>query len=108
MAYTPKKTKEYEDLILQTFLATKGHHKYPEGTPLRLDITVLKKGAKKLEGQFAPVKPDMDNVIKVVMDALEGFAYVNDNSICHIGETKKIYGLCEGLMITLCEARTDL
>ena len=43
-----------------------------------------KLGMMKL-GILEPAKkPDVDNILKTVMDALEKLAYKNDSQICHV------------------------
>ncbi len=43
-----------------------------------------------LNGEILPTKrPDGDNIIKVILDALNGFVYHDDAQICKIYFTKK-------------------
>jgi Holliday junction resolvase RusA-like endonuclease len=79
--YTPEKTVEYEDAVRAAF-----HHKYayvdaiPAGTPINISIMAYYpipqsaskvKKARMLSGEIRPtVKPDADNVIKIICDAL--------------------------------------
>lgn len=81
-AYTPKKTKEFEDNIRFEFMAS-NHEKLPvyeKGVPLQAKMTLAfgvpksyskKKTAACLNGEIAYThKPDADNVVKSVLDAL--------------------------------------
>lgn len=97
--YTPKATKDYEDLI-------KAHCMYVRKMtgPLSLYITIWHKGPKRLWGTFCEKKPDGDNVIKLVMDALTGITYDDDNSICK-GSWEKIYQCKSRLRIELYPAK---
>ena len=54
-----------------------------------------------LEGRELPLKkPDMDNIVKVVADALNGAAYHDDTQIVYVN-AKKCYSAMEGLDITV-------
>lgn len=51
-----------------------------------------------LEGRELPLKkPDMDNIVKVVADALNGVAYHDDTQIALV-QAKKCYSAVEGWM----------
>ena len=56
-----------------------------------------KKKMKELEeGKeiYKTTRPDLtDNLLKGLMDAMEGIVFVNDSQICEIKNIKKIYGL---------------
>ena len=88
--YSPKKTVNYETYIKELFAV-----KYPDFRPVESVLimelqawlmipTSASKKKRKLMQDLAlkPGKrPDIDNVIKVVMDALEKLAYKNDSQI---------------------------
>lgn len=90
MTYTPAKTVNYETYIKELFAI-----KYPDFRPvecvlkmtlqawLMIPASVSKKKSKLMQDlALKPGKrPDMDNVLKVVMDALEKLAYKNDSQI---------------------------
>lgn len=87
--YTPKKTKDYEQLV-QICCRNKYKDKPLEG-PIRIDIyfyvLIPKNTSKvrtkaKIEGSILPTKrPDFDNMTKSITDALNGLAYKDDNQI---------------------------
>ena len=91
--YTPEKTVSYETYVKELFSI-----KYPEFMPkeeaLALHIwagLLMPKSASKKKlgmmklGILEPSKkPDVDNILKTVMDALEKLAYNNDSQICHV------------------------
>lgn len=93
--YTPKKTVEYEKAVRQAFLDTKqdGYH---NGEALCVYMTfafsVPKSYSKKkrvacLEGKICHTKkPDIDNCIKAVLDAIqgEGGAFSDDSQIINV------------------------
>lgn len=89
ITYTPKETVNYETLIKQLF-AVGGHVGIFEG-PLKMRVKayfeISKSTPKKniplmIQGQIRPTKkPDMDNIIKIIADALNGIAYHDDSQI---------------------------
>ncbi len=98
-AYTPTKTKTYEYLIRQWFL-----YNYPdfEMTLSSVKITIIayfnipksmsnKKREKMLNNEIRPMKkPDIDNITKIVLDALNKFVYKDDTQVIEL-EVKKYY-----------------
>lgn len=94
--YTPKETLDYERLIqnqirLQRIKPVKG--------PVRLTVViyrqVLKNWSKKktnaaIRGEHLPVtRPDLDNYLKVIMDASNGLLYEDDNQVVEILASKR-------------------
>lgn len=99
-AYTPAKTKDYEELVKQYFVIKYHSRKLLEG---RLKVTIIayfgvpKNTSKKdkeqmLLNNISPTKkPDIDNIIKIILDALNQMAFKDDNQITKI-EVEKKYG----------------
>lgn len=91
--YTPKKTKDAENEIAKAY-----KEKYPEGgfgeNPCAMKIeayfpipvsTKRELAQKMKQGQIRHTKkPDADNVIKIVADALNGLAYSDDKQLTQI------------------------
>lgn len=88
---TPKATKEYEQNIKVTYLEQCGNVKFPEDSQLELSVAayfkIPKSGSKKKKaemriGGIRPTKkPDGDNILKAVADALNGVCYKDDKNI---------------------------
>lgn len=88
-SYTPEKTQSYEDLIRWSFKEAGGE--YMGEKTLRVDIAAYfpipqsfskTKRQQAFTGALKPTKkPDCDNIIKVVLDALNGVAYHDDKQI---------------------------
>lgn len=109
MLYTPEKTVQYETFIKELFAI-----KYPDFEPVEIALTLVLtagltiptsasriKKQKMEDGEIRPTKkPDNDNVLKAVMDALEGLAYKNDSQIVSAG-VDKFYSTKPGLMISI-------
>lgn len=111
MAYTPEKTATYENLICLTYMSVKGSGQSPLwDVPLVVNITAYyeipksfskKRHGEALSGSLLPrVKPDMDNVVKVVCDALNGVAYRDDAQVVEI-HARKLYGDTPKLVIEI-------
>lgn len=88
--YTPKKTKQYEDLVKAEWISQCiGIHFGDKALALSLvafypipKSTSKAKRQKMLTGEIRPkVKPDYDNVAKAVCDALNKIAYNDDAQI---------------------------
>lgn len=111
VVYTPKQTTEYEQKIRVSYKRLLSE-KIPKGTPLEINITALFSIPKKfnkeqrqnaLNGKIMPTKkPDGDNVIKIVLDALNDTAYVDDSQVCGINFVKK-YGEIPQIIIEIRE-----
>ena len=97
-AYTPAKTKDYEDFVKQNFKI-----KYPKYEPFtgRVSVTIIayfkipKNTPKKTEelmhnGTISPTKkPDIDNIVKIILDGLNKMAFADDNQITKLEVEKK-------------------
>ncbi len=107
-AYTPADTVSYENLIKLQFKISCG--KWYSETPLKMKITAIhgivkstskKKAALMLQGEIKPTKkPDADNIVKVICDALNGIAYKDDTQVVDL-EVKKIYGDPERVIVEI-------
>lgn len=109
VVYTPTKTKDYETLVEQYFLLKYPRFKILEG---RLKVSILAyfaipKSTKKsdinemLENNISPTKkPDIDNIVKIVLDSMNRFAFKDDIQITKL-EVEKRYGLEEKVCIKI-------
>ena len=111
MVYTPTTTKDYEYLVEQYFLL-----KYPKFKPFegRLSVNIIAtfnipKSTKKcevekmLQNQISPTKkPDIDNIVKIILDAMNKFAFKDDTQITKLSVEKK-YGEEEKIYIEIDE-----
>ena len=83
--YTPKKTKDAQALI-----ATYARNVYksePLLTALALTAIFIHRRPKALKGKERipkSTRPDGDNLLKTVMDSLEGIVFKNDGQFCSI------------------------
>ena len=91
--YTPEKTKDYENLVRTTFISS-----YPKAIPLedavRVEVVAYfaipksyskKKKEECLYGHIqVQSKPDADNVSKIILDSLNGYAYIDDKQVVEL------------------------
>ena len=98
-AYTPAKTKAYEDKVRWEIKKQHpGIKPFPKGAQLEMWIiagfAIPKRVSKKiradmLNGTIRPTKaPDSDNIGKSIMDAAQGIVYENDSSIVALAVAK--------------------
>lgn len=108
-AYTPGKTKNYEYWIRTFFI-----EKYPNFIPLENKVKVTieaffdipKCTSKKniglmFKNEICPTKkPDIDNITKIVLDAMNKFAYKDDTQVTELSVIKQ-YSVFQGLFISI-------
>lgn len=102
--WTPDKTVAYERDIKMAYWSTYGHRKYGEDKALAVEIILYYPRPKRMtkvkrllaqKGVLRPtVKPDVDNVIKAILDALNGVAFEDDRQIVQV-ECEKWYDITE-------------
>ena len=104
-AYTPKRTKDYEERVLEAFRSSyQGFYPaFGKDVPVRICISVIqeipkswskKKRARAESGEIVPLSRngDIDNIAKSILDALNGFAYEDDCQVTTLIITKQ-YGV---------------
>lgn len=99
-AYDPEKSKNWKAYVAMV-AASKGV-RIQEG-PLRLSLSfhfVKPKSAKKRVHHI--VKPDLDNLIKGVKDALKGIAWMDDSQVVALGAFKS-YSENPGVWVEIME-----
>lgn len=109
IVYTPTKTKDYETLVEQYFLLKYPKFKVFEG---RVKVSIIAyfaipKATKKsdinemLDNNISPTKkPDIDNIVKVVLDSMNKFAFRDDNQITKL-EVEKKYSIEDKIYIKI-------
>ena len=108
-AVTDDQTRAYEQQSAWAYRAS-GGRQLPDEQFVRVCITQIMpipKSATKarreamLAGQSRPsAKPDIDNVIKAVLDALNGIAYKDDARVVEL-EARKVYGNEPGVAVEI-------
>ena len=115
-AYTPDKTVNYENLVKLMYGQEAKGRVFDRDKSLRMLIVALydipqstsKKKAELMRiGQIRPTKkPDLDNVAKIICDALNGVAYHDDASVVDL-KVVKYYSDTPGVTVTIEEVETD-
>lgn len=104
--YTPTKTTDAERAIANAWRVQIGRkHDGPVHLSLAISFAVpssISKAerARRLDAAWHTQKPDIDNVVKLVLDALNGVAYDDDTQVVSISTTKR-WGDVDGLTLTV-------
>lgn len=104
--YTPAKTAKYEKLIRKAFLAA-GGEAIPSDCYVGITVDAYfqipksyTKG-KRLACQHninrPDKKPDIDNILKIVLDGLNGVAYADDKQVIEV-RCRKFYSVSSGYL----------
>lgn len=111
-AYTPEKTASYENLVRLEYQRQCGSRFYDKEIPLAVTITAhfappasasKRKLAAMLDKLLFPMKkPDLDNVAKIVCDALNGIAYHDDAQIVAL-HVRKLYAVMPKVDVEISE-----
>jgi Holliday junction resolvase RusA-like endonuclease len=90
-AFTPTATARYEALVKAEYLRQVGNLKLADKAPVGVNVEAWFKTptsaakarrAAMERGDIRPVsKPDLDNIMKAICDALNGVAYADDSQI---------------------------
>lgn len=94
-AYTPAKTRKAEQNILALIRTEmkKNFQAFESGTPLAMSVIFYRERPKHLAKRFTePVtRPDLDQYVKLCLDALNHYVYSDDSQIVNLHARKK-YG----------------
>lgn len=110
--YTPKTTTEYEKTVLAAYMdkyhtlmlkneirvQIRAYMGIPKSTPKKRRTEMLGKGVLK--------KPDVDNIAKIILDALNGVAYEDDKQITRL-DIEKRYSDTPRVEVQIGEIRDD-
>ena len=106
-AYTPEKTRAYEQKVKLCWKQQSGE-RFPPGAGICVEITAYMpipsslsmRKQEALLGKEHLKKPDLDNIIKAILDALNGCAY-GDDSVIWMITASKYYGRVPQVRIRL-------
>ena len=115
-AFTPKQTVNYETLVHTEYMVQCKGFRFPDDAMLDMRIlayySIPKSGSKKVKAQklanvIRPTKkPDMDNVVKMVADALNRVAYKDDTQIVDC-QCRKFYSDNPRVEVIIKEVKAD-
>lgn len=86
-AYTPKKVKEWENVVREE---AHKHFEIPFDWPVVVSLTFFMPRPRSRRLDFwVPTTPDLDNLEKSVLDALNGVAYTDDRLVVAKSASKR-------------------
>lgn len=107
--YTDDKTASYENLVRYAAAKALGQIR-PTDRPVEMTVMVRlappasaskRQRAEMLSGERSPTKkPDLDNVVKAVMDGCNGVAFADDKQIVSL-VASKVYAETAGVDVTV-------
>tara|TARA_R110000822_G_scaffold41703_8_gene113485 strand:+ start:36 stop:470 length:435 start_codon:yes stop_codon:yes gene_type:complete len=90
-AYTPKPTKDWTNSAQKQLRILWKEAPIPSGIPLGVALVAVHKRPQRLmrkkdspERIRKPTKPDIDNVVKIVLDSLNGLVFCDDAQVCEL------------------------
>ena len=99
ITYTPQKTKDYEEKVRLCCLQENGRKYFDKNKQLDVWICAYFEPPKKvtkrfrelmLNGMLPPIcKSDIDNIAKIILDALNGFLYYDDSQVVNLCVIKR-------------------
>ena len=109
-AITPEKTVNYENLVKLSYSLTCGQTNLQGAIKAQIKAffpipkSTSKKKANEMElgDVFHTHRPDADNIVKAILDALNGVAYHDDSQVVHV-DVVKLYSSKPRVEVTLTE-----
>lgn len=79
-AYTPEETANYENLVAMLALEQKNQHSPPLDSAVKVSIVINLHGPKSRPKRiiYHKTKPDADNVMKSILDGMNGILFSDD------------------------------
>lgn len=95
-AYTDDKTASFENLVTISYMQCLDRPVLPIINPVKIDViffmpipqSLSEKKKKEAVGSYCIKKPDLDNMLKAILDGLNGNAFVDDNQVYSINASK--------------------
>jgi len=89
--YTPLPTRKYEDQIKTLAIQQHGRNPLPGALSVVIEFIIKKPKRPRVMRTHPCIRPDLDNLIKSIKDALNKIAWDDDCQICKLVSEKK-YG----------------
>lgn len=98
--YTPAKSRHYGSYVRMVAATYAPAELLDQALKLTCCFVIQKPASKPRRCLHPATKPDLDNLVKAVKDALEGVLYTNDSRIVEIA-ARKVYGTPPGVQVQL-------
>lgn len=115
--YTPVETSNYENWVKMCYRQQVGNMMFKDDEPLMVIMTAYfsvpkswskKNKEKALNGEIFPTNAkDVDNIAKIILDALNGVAYLDDHFITDLAVMKR-YSETPHVNVYITSDREDL
>lgn len=110
--YTPKRTKDYEELVASSYEGDKLTGALEVNIEVYMAIPKSETKANRLKmatGEIRPTKAngDLDNIVKAILDGLNGIAYEDDRQVVEIEASKYYTDKEPYTYVELCEIKED-
>lgn len=107
-AFTPRPTREYESKVLEAFALAENDLEFDKAVAAEIIIYVTmptgwskKRKRESLERPPVDIRtPDLDNVAKAILDALNGLAYKDDKQVVGL-DISRVWGSEERVEVNL-------
>lgn len=86
--YTPTQTKQFENYVMLVASQYAPKELLTSALEMELDFFLQRSKSLPKKIRYHTKKPDIDNLAKSVMDALEGIIYANDAQVISLRVTK--------------------
>ena len=92
IVYTPKNTVDFERKVARAAEAVMTSHHYDpteDAVAIRVDFFFRRPKSVPPSRKWPTVKPDLDNLLKAVVDGMNGIVYADDKLIVSSTESKQ-------------------
>jgi Holliday junction resolvase RusA-like endonuclease len=86
ITFTPKKTREYEQCVKALAQAAMTNRTLIEG-PVK--VTIVAVFNHKIKTGWHVSRPDLDNIVKAILDGLNEVVYADDTQVAELVASKK-------------------
>lgn len=100
IVYTPYKTRNFENRIAYEW--KKKYKNLILKGAVKLDLVFVFKKAKSCKKTFHIQRPDIDNLLKSILDGLNKVAFVDDCQVVELN-SKKVFSDTDKIVITVTE-----
>jgi len=100
MSYTPKSTSDAESEIRKQVEQLGEFFNKEVALNVKLTFYIAKPPSAPKKRKHPITRPDLDNYVKLVLDACNKYLWADDSQICHL-VARKVYDVKPGILITV-------